>query len=41
MNGAVIEFVVDTPMLPSKVRSMGDVSYIKRFTGKVRKIYAE
>jgi len=41
MNGAVVEFVVDTPMLPQKVRSMGDISYIKGMKGKVRKIYAE
>lgn len=41
MNGAVIEFVVDTPMLPDKVRSMGDVSYTQGMKGKVRKIYEE
>lgn len=41
MNGAVIEFVVDTPCLSDTVRSMGDISYIEGFNGKVEKIYEE
>lgn len=41
MNGAVVEFIVDTPVLPSDVRSMGDVSYINGFAGEIRKIYQE
>lgn len=41
MNGAVIEFVVDTPCLPSEVRSMGDISYINGLKGKVSKIYRD
>lgn len=41
MNGAVVEFVVDTPCLSDTVRSMGDISYIEGFNGKVEKIYEE
>lgn len=41
MNGAVVEFVVDTPCLPSEVRSMGDISCIDGMSGKVVKIYEE
>lgn len=40
-NGAVIEFVVDTPYLDSTARKMGDISYINGFGGKVRKIYEQ
>lgn len=39
MNGAVVEFIVDTPCLSDTVRSMGDISYIRGFQGNVRKIY--
>ena len=41
MNGAVVEFVVDTPCLSDTVRSMGDINYIKGFNEKVEKIYEE
>ena len=41
MSGAVVEFVVDTPCLPSVVRRMGDVSYVDGFNGKVKRIYRE
>lgn len=41
MNGAVMEFIVDTPYLNSTVRSMGDISYIRGMRGKVDTIYEE
>lgn len=41
VNGAVVEFIVDTPSLSSTVRSMGDVSYVEGFKGKVKRIYRE
>lgn len=37
-NGDVIEFIVDTPKLPSSVRISGDISSISKFKGKVKKI---
>lgn len=37
-NGAVIEFVVDTPALPSVVRATGDVGSISMFGGSVKEI---
>lgn len=36
--GAVIEFVVDTPALPSVVRATGDVGSISMFDGSVKEI---
>lgn len=41
MNGAVIEFIVDTPMLNESVKQMGDVSYIAGMKGNVKRIYKE
>ena len=37
-SGAVIEFVVDTPVLPDTVRFTGDVSTIPEFGGEVVEI---
>lgn len=37
-NGAVLEFVVDTPALPSVVRTTGDVGSISMFGGSVKEI---
>lgn len=37
-NGAVLEFVVDTPALPSVVRSTGDVGSISSLSGSVKEI---
>lgn len=37
-NGDVIEFIVDTPKLPSSVRISGSISSISKFKGKVKKI---
>lgn len=38
INGAVIEFVVDTDRLPQEVKTMGDISAIDYFNGSVEKI---
>ena len=38
INGAVIEFVVDTDYLPQEVKAMGDVSAIDYFSGSVEQI---
>ena len=37
-GGAVIEFVVDTPVMPSAVRQSGSVSSIPEFAGEVVEI---
>lgn len=37
-NGAVLEFVVDTPAMPSVVRQSGSVSSIPEFAGEVVEI---
>ena len=37
-GGAVIEFVVDTPVMPSAVRQSGSVSSIPKFAGEVVEI---
>lgn len=37
-NKDIIEFIVETSKLPSKVRNSGDISSIKKFKGKVVKI---
>ena len=40
-NGAILEFVVDTPCLPDMARTMGSIDYIKKFRGEIKSIRKE
>ena len=41
MNGAVVEFIIDSQYLPDRVKTMGDVSCIDGMEGKIKRIYKE